>query len=142
MFYCATGLPHMPLLAGRVCSGKGDFAQWIAKLHDHYLRKTGLHLFPGTLNLRLDRPYRVPPGSLRLEGSEYGGSVSINIVPCSVLGRRAVILRTDGNEQGDGDHPLEVIEIATDVKLRDAFGFRDGDIVEVEIEEKPAPEQK
>jgi riboflavin kinase len=124
----------MGLLEGRVCSGKGDFAQWIAKLHDHYLRKTGLHLFPGTLNLRLDRPYRVPPGAVRLEAEEYGGSVGVNLVPCRVLGRRAFILRTDGNEQGDGDHPLEVIEIATDVKLRDVFGLSDGDVVRVEID--------
>lgn len=124
----------MLLLTGRVCSGKGDFARWIAALHDFYLRKTGLHLFPGTLNLRLDNPYRVPPGALRLEAEEYGGSMGVSLVPCRVLGRRAFILRTDGNEQGDGDHPLEVIEIATDVKLRDLFHLSDGDLVEVGIE--------
>jgi riboflavin kinase, archaea type len=124
----------MPLLAGQVCSGTGDFAHWIAKLESHYLRKTGLRLFPGTLNLRLDRPYRVPPGALRLEAEEYGGTVSVSIVPCRVLGRKCFILRTDGNEHGDGDHPHEIIEIATDVKLRDAFGLNDGDVVEVDAE--------
>jgi CTP-dependent riboflavin kinase len=60
----------MPKLIGRVSKGIGDWGQWIAKLRDHYARKTGLDLFPGTLNLRLDRPYRVPPGSLRLEAHE------------------------------------------------------------------------
>jgi len=55
-------------------------------------------------------------------------------VPCRVFGRSAFILRTDGNEQGTGDHPLEVIEIATDIKLRDAFNLNDGDLVQVEVE--------
>ena len=44
-------------LLGKVCSGKGDFAQWIGRLSDHYKRKTGLVLLPGTLNVRLEDPY-------------------------------------------------------------------------------------
>ena len=36
-------------LLGKVCSGKGDFAQWIGRLSDHYKRKTGLVLLPDTL---------------------------------------------------------------------------------------------
>ncbi len=124
----------MPELIGRVSSGIGDCAHWITKLHDHYLRKTGLKLFPGTLNVRLSQPYRVPPGSLRLEPHEYGGRVGISLVPCRVLGRRAFILRTDANDRGEGDHSPEVIEVATDVKLRDAFGLMDGDLVAVDVE--------
>jgi riboflavin kinase len=68
----------------------------------------------------------------RLEAHEYGGTVSVNIVPCSILGRRAYILRTDANEQGRGRHPKTIVEVATDIKLRDHFGLNDGDIVEIE----------
>jgi hypothetical protein len=32
----------------------GNFLYWIEKLHDHYLRKTGMNLFPGALNIQLD----------------------------------------------------------------------------------------
>jgi riboflavin kinase len=42
-------------------------------------------------------------------------------------------LRTDANEQGRGHHPRTVVEVATDVKLRDHFQLRDGDTVEIEI---------
>lgn len=112
----------------------GNFSVWIEKLHDHYRRNTGLDLFPGTLNLQLDHPWSVPAGALRLEAHEYGGTVSVNLVPCTVFGRRAFILRTDANEEGRGHHPKSLIEIATDVKLRDAFHLSDGDIVEVEID--------
>jgi riboflavin kinase len=124
----------MSKLIGKVCSGKGDFARWIEKLNDHYRRKTGLVLYPGTLNVRLDVPYHIPPNPLRLEASEYGGTVSVNLVPCKVFGRRAFILRTDGEEAGLGSHPFEVVEVATDIKLREAYQLEDGSPVEIELE--------
>lgn len=120
-------------LVGRVESGIGDFGQWIAKLHDHYRRETGLDLFPGTLNVRLEQPYRLPTDRIRLETEEYGGAVSVDLAPCRILGRPAFILRTDGIERGDGVHPREVVENATDVKLRDTFGLEDGDEVTIEM---------
>ncbi len=111
----------------------GNFSIWIEKLRDHYLRKTGMLLFPGTLNLQLEQPWFVPPNCLHLEGAEYGGTVTVNIVPCSIFGRPAFILRTAANEEGRGHHPRTIIEIATDVKLRDSYQLQDGDSVEVEI---------
>ncbi len=42
------------------------------------------------------------------------------------------ILRTDANEQGRGHHPLTIVEIATDVKLRERFRLSDRDMVEIE----------
>ncbi len=122
----------MALLSGKVVSGMGNFSYWIEKLHDHYLRKTGMNLFPGTLNIQLDEPYALPKHVIRLEGCEYGGSVSVNIVPCSILGKDAFILRTDANEQDRGHHPTTIVEVATDVKLRDQFHLKDGDVVEIE----------
>jgi len=59
----------------------------------------------------------------------------MNIVPCSIMGLSAFVLRTDQNEAGQGDHPPHVIEIAAAVCLRDEFGLTDGDTVTVEIEE-------
>jgi riboflavin kinase len=123
----------LAVLHGKVISGIGNFSYWIEKLHDHYEKKTGLALFPGTLNLALQEPYTLPAQVIRLEGAEYGGTVSVNMVPCRILGRDAFLLRTDANEAGCGHHPRTIIEIATDMKLRDHFGLQDGDDVEVEI---------
>ena len=128
----------MPKIRRRVVSGMGDFSIWIERLHEHYLRKTGMPLFPGTLNLQLEVPWFSPPGCLRLEGVEYDGTVTVNIVPCPVFGRQAFILRTTANEEGRGHHPQTIIEIACDVKLRDTYQLRDGDWVEVEITDKRA----
>lgn len=123
----------MSVLRGRVVSGVGNFSFWIDRLRDHYARKTGMQLFPGTLNLQLDEPWSLPPQRMRLEAQEYGGAVSVNLVPCTIFGRRAFILRTDANEEGRGHHPRTIIEIATDVKLRDEYHLQDGDSVEVEV---------
>lgn len=58
----------------------------------------------------------------------------MNIVPCRIFGRKAFILRTDANERGHGDHTRRVVEIATDIKLRDAFNLVDGSEVAIEVE--------
>jgi riboflavin kinase len=49
-------------------------------------------------------------------------------------GRRAFLLRTDANEEGRGHHPKTIVEIACDLRLRDIFELRDGDVVEIELE--------
>ena len=61
------------------------------------------------------------------------GTVSVSMQPCTIFDRSAFILRTDANAEERGHHPKNVIEIAADVKLRDAYGPQDGDLVEVSI---------
>jgi riboflavin kinase len=123
----------MPILRGVVVSGMGSFSFWLEKLESYYTQKTGMRLFPGTLNLRLDQPYSLPADVIRLEKEEYGGTVSVSMVPCRVFDRHAFLLRTDANEAGRGHHSKNVIEIATDIKLRDQYGLQDGDEVEVHL---------
>ena len=123
----------MRTLRGRVVSGMGNFGYWIDRLAHHYERKTGMKLYPGTLNVALDEPYTLPATVIRLEAEEYGGRVSVSMVSCRILGRAGFLMRTDQNEQGTGHHPRTIIEIATDVRLRDAYGLADGDVVDVEV---------
>lgn len=123
----------MAVLRGKVVSGMGNFSYWIEKLQEHYRSKTGMNLFPGTLNVQLEEPYSLPQRVIRLEGQEYGGDVSVSMVPCSIRGKRAFLLRTDANEQERGHHPKTIVEIATDIRLRDHFDLNDGDQVEIEI---------
>jgi riboflavin kinase len=124
----------MMVLRGQVVSGVGSFAYWIERLQEHYERKTGMVLYPGTLNLKLDSEYSLPTRVIRLEEAEYGGRVSVDIVPCSIKGRKAFLLRTDANEHGQGDHPKTIVEIATDIRLRDLYQLQDGDYLEVTID--------
>ncbi len=125
----------MVILTGKLISGIGDFSFWIDKLQDYYFKKTGMKLYPGTLNVQLEKPYSLPKRVIRLEKEEYGGTVSVNMVPCRIFGIKAFILRTDKNEAGLGRYPKTIIEVASDIKLRDKYNLKDGDLVEVEVEE-------
>ena len=121
----------MRVLKGKVVTGVGNFSFWIEKLQDHYRNKTGMWLFPGTLNIQLDEPFDLPRERKRLEAEEYVGAVSVSIVPCKVLGRAAVILRTD--KADNEPQSRKIIEVACEVKLREQHQLRDGDVVEVEV---------
>jgi len=127
----------MVVLHGKVKTGIGDFSKrmkQIPGLLDAYFKKTGMHFVPGTLNVQLEEPYTLPKDKItRLEGSEYGGTVSVNIVPCKFNGKKAFILRTDKNEAEKGDHPKTIIEIACNVMLREKFALKDGDEVIITV---------
>ena len=122
------------ILKGKVKSGMNNLSYWMERLETYYTEKTGIKLFPGSLNIELEEDFILPSEVIRLEKEEYGGTVSLSILPCKIFGRKAFIIRTDKNATGKGDHPLNIIEVATDVKLRDYYNLKDDDIVEVEIE--------
>ena len=124
-------------LKGRLESGFGRFSKQLTTiplLLEAYQRKTEMSLFPGTLNVRLTEAYSMPPGALRLEKEEYFGQVSIRIVPCTILGRRGFIVRTDNIEYGVGIHPKNVIEVISNVAFRNEFGLEDGNAIEIFVE--------
>lgn len=113
---------------------KNDFSYWMDKLSSYYTQKTGINFFPGTLNVHLlDNKYYFPKDCIRLEKEEYGGTISVGMIPCQILDRDAYILRTDSDTGKHGYSPEQILEIATDIKLRDRFNFKNGDILEVEV---------
>jgi riboflavin kinase, archaea type len=117
------------MLRGRVTGGIGDLARWMTVHADLYEAKTGVRLYPGSLNLELDRPWHVGTERIRLEPPEYG--VGLSIVPCTIDRLDAFIVRTDKNDGGEGDHPPHILEVAAAVRLRDALGLENGDEVEI-----------
>jgi CTP-dependent riboflavin kinase len=104
---------------------------------DLYEAKTGVLLYPGSLNVVLDDSWHVGSQRVRLEPPEYG--VGLSIVQCTIEGLEAFILRTDKNDSGEGDHPPNVLEVAANVRLRDALGVQDGDEVEIVVAEETIP---
>lgn len=121
-------------LRGEIKTGKNDFSFWMKKLSSFYTQKTGMNFFPGTLNFHLpDHKYYFPEDCIRLEKEEYGGIVSVSMIECQILGKDAYILRTDSDKGKHGHSPEQILEIATDTKLRDEFGLKDGEVVEVKV---------
>jgi CTP-dependent riboflavin kinase len=101
---------------------------------DLYEAKTGVRLYPGSLNVVLDDPWHVGSHRIRLDPPEYG--VGLSMIPCTIEGLEAFILRTDKNDRGEGDHPPNILEVAATVRLRDALGVQDGDEVEIVLTEE------
>lgn len=118
---------------GTVRSGLGDFARWMELLADDYRALTGVRLVPGTLNVQLDADWSMPEEALVLEPDPARGTVRVFVAPCRIAGRPAFVVRTAANQEGRGDHPRSLVEIAADVHLRTALGLVDGDAVELEL---------
>ena len=53
---------------------------------------------------------------------------------CKILGHKSYILRTDKNMSQDRDHPLNLIEIISDVNFRKEYNLKDGQQIKVVIE--------
>jgi CTP-dependent riboflavin kinase len=121
----------MQILRGRVRPGIGDYGQWVTQHQAVYQRYTGMVLYPGSLNVELDAPWSLPSDRIHVSAAEVGRGV--NLVPCHVFDRPAFIMRTDANEAGTGAHPKTIVEIVTDVRLRDAFHLEDGDPVRLTV---------
>lgn len=74
-------------LRGQIRTGKNNFSFWMEKLSFYYKQKTGMNFFPGTLNVHLiDCKYYFPQDCIRLEKEEYGGTVSVSMSECQILG--------------------------------------------------------
>src|SRR5207249_10315470 len=114
-------------LRGEITTGVGNFSYWLDKLEPYYTRKTGMRLFPGTLNVHLTSgSYPTLTNALRLEKEEYGGRVSVSIVPCKIIGRKAFILRPDTETGKYGDPPDGIRHIDTEVNRHDTVQMKTG----------------
>jgi CTP-dependent riboflavin kinase len=120
------------VLVGRVATGSGDLQRWMTLHAEAYAAAVGVPLYPGSLNLVLNEPWALPPQRIRVSAEEVGRLVYL--VPCSVGARPCFIFRTDMAEQAGGDEH-RVLEILSDVRLRDELGLDDGDTIEVSIDD-------
>ena len=94
------------LLRGRVTSGISGHAHWMTVHADLYEQKTGVRLYPGTLNVALDRDWHVTGDPIRLEPPEC--AVQLSIVPCTIGGIEAFIIggnKWTGNNSKQPKHP-------------------------------------
>ena len=99
------------------------------KYHAAYEATAGVPLHPGSLNMVVERPWRLPDVRLRIDASLAG--VNVNLVPCTFLGTDAFIFRTDLDDAETPVRPY-TLEIVSAIPLRATFGLADGDEVEIE----------
>jgi len=90
---------------------------------------------PGTLNVSLSERYVVTADAL-IHSHEYFTGETLKFQRCRVPGFRMFIMRPDSHElmeTGPGDY-ARVIELVSPLKLREAWGLKDGSILEVQVE--------
>ena len=118
--------------------GAHDASVWLRRFNAAYARKLVMPIFPGSLNLRVPRPFdwshaRYAEYLMRFDRAEYGGERDILLLPCrlaSLNGHAAWLWTTTTPREGDARC---VVEIITDVSLRATYGLEDGDTVRVDI---------
>ena len=126
-------------MRGIVSDGTGNAAQWLDMYRDAYELKTGMRIHPGTLNLAIDQefPLLLPKYARRLivmRRDEYGGLRDVLMLPCVLKSLRcqgAMIWRTALAEDVAEDR--RILEVLAEVNLRETFGLKNGDVVEVEV---------
>ncbi len=132
-----TMLPE--ILRGRIQSGKGDAARWLSRFNEAYARKTGMPVFPGSLNVLLDEEFdwfapRRRPHVVMFQREEYGGERDVLLLPCVLTGL--------GSLQGflwsttrAALNPLErrLVEVIAPVGIKATYGVKDGDPIEIEL---------
>lgn len=108
--------------------------------NDAYVRKTGMPVFPGSLNLALEAPFDWLEPSLQdviiqFPGKEFGAERDILMLPCNLrsLESQRAFLWVTTRGASDPDR-RGLVEIIASVSLRDTYGLQDGDLVEVEVQ--------
>ena len=115
------------ILKGRVKKGLGDASFWVRKIEDTFYKKTNMKLFYGTLNIELEKPYELENNWI-IGKDEYAGTQNVYVQECKVLDKKAYIVRAEKTE-----HSSKVIEIVSDIKLRDCFNLKDDDNIKIEL---------
>ncbi|MFG6319519.1 MAG: CTP-dependent riboflavin kinase, partial [Clostridia bacterium] len=98
-----------------------------------FQEKYGMILFLGTLNIQLDKEI-VLDDDEKILSNEYGGNFDVLVKECKIFDNKGYILRTEKNNSKNGAHPLNIIEIVSDVNLRKIYELKDEDNCTVYIE--------
>ncbi len=121
------------ILIGKVKTGLGEGSFWMKKAEEAFEKKIGLKMFNGTLNIELDKDFILEGKMDIMSKDEYGGTQNIFIKECNILGHKSYIIRTDKNVSENRDHPLNILEIISDVNFRKEYNLKDGDEIKILI---------
>jgi CTP-dependent riboflavin kinase len=110
------------LLKGRVCKvGEGagckHFSQRMTEYADVFLKATGELLFPGTLNVNVEKSVPVKE-HFRIHGSEINWHEDFQFEVCRINGIWAYRIRPL-DAMGGGGHGNHILEIACSQKIAD-----------------------
>lgn len=118
------------ILKGQVTSGLGTAKMWVSKIEEIFEKKTGMKVFHGTLNIKLEEEYIIEPDWI-IKPEKFGGTQNVLVKKCKILEQEAYIVRAEKNQTGQGDHNLKIIEIVSDIKFRETYALKDNDEIKI-----------
>jgi CTP-dependent riboflavin kinase len=118
-------------LEGKIKSGLGEASFWVKKIEKIFEEITKIKLFPGTLNIELNQEYNLKNPTYILTKEKYKGTENLYIKECILFGHKSFIIRTEKNSTKEGDHPLNIIEIVSDINFRKSYNLKDGDSISI-----------
>lgn len=120
------------ILRGSVMKGLGRAKAFVTMMQKAFYKKNKINLYPGTLNIKLEKSYNLDADYL-IKPEEYGGSFNVQVQKCKVFENTAYIVRSEKNTKDDGDYKQDIIEIVSDINFREKYNLKDGDEIEIEI---------
>ena len=120
------------ILKGKIEQGLGRAKIFVGMMEKAFYKRTGMKLYYGTLNVKLDNLYNLNVDYL-IKPEEYGGTFNVQVQKCKVLGNIAYIVRSEKNINNHGDYKNDIIEIISDINFRELYNLKDGDEIEIEI---------
>lgn len=123
----------MKILSGKIKTGLGTAKYWVNKIISIFDEKFNMKLFLGTLNIELEEEYFIKDADLIIEKEEYGGTQKVLVKKCEIFGNKAFIVRAEKNQSKNGDHPISVIEIVSDINFREKYNLKDNDKIEINV---------
>ena len=113
-------------LKGKVKAGFGVGAKYIEKMRKSFYKKYGIDLFPGTLNIELDKQYILKSKEL-IKSNEYGGNQDVLIKRIKIFNEEAFIVRAELNNKIGGEQSASILEIVSNINFRKEYNLKDGD---------------
>lgn len=120
------------MLEGKIVKGMGKAKIFVNMMKDVFYKKTNMKLYPGTLNIKLNKPYNLKPTNT-IKAEEYGGNYNVQVQECAVLGHKSYIVRSEKNIQKKGDYNKNIIEIVSNINFREMYKLKDGDLVQIKF---------
>ena len=119
------------ILKGKVVSGMGVGAKIIADYLPKFKEICGFEVFPGTLNIMLEKDFDFPKSRhieafVKPDGTKRG---KVYFVKAKIKSLPSVFLIRPEKT----GHPKNILEIVSDKNLRKHFGLKDGYLVNVSI---------
>ena|ERR1700733_3138566 len=113
--------------------GSGDFRFRMTKFADVFERAAGEKLYPGTLNVKVDRPVRWKV-DFRVRGAEIDEpNQDLLFEHCRINGPKAYRIRPYDLNTGGGGWGDDTLEIACECCLKDRLSLDVGSIVEITL---------